>query len=481
MSESEILKVYTEGLNAVIKLVKELSDKIDLLTQENKKLSERVQSLESQTKTNSNNSSKPPSSDGLKKKTKSLRTSSGKRPGGQPGHEGHTLKQVENPDEIIEHKIDECSRCGASLDNIPVERYIVRQVIDLPETKVRVTEHRAEVKKCTCGHINKAEFPDGINQPVQYGSKIKAASIYLNQYQFIPYDRQEEFFEDFFNHHISKGTLASIDRTCYDSLESVETSIKEILKNDEGAVHYDETGVFVNKKLKWLHVTSNERYTYYQVHDKRGSEATDDIGILPDFKGTAVHDSWRSYNKYTNCDHSLCCAHILRELNGITDLEKQSWAETMKKLLLEIKSEVDKAFPDANALTLDRIMLFEEKYDTILKSGQEEDFKLNFDSKTKKVKKSKSKALLERLSLRKDEVLRFMNNFDIPFDNNQAERDIRMTKVKQKISGTFRSSSGAQYFARIRGYLSTVRKHSKNVMECLESVFKGNPIDPTLI
>ena len=480
MSESDIIKTYNEGINSIVGLVKGLTQTINELNNKISTLEERVQSLENQTKTNSNNSSKPPSSDGLKKKTKSLRKPSGKKPGGQPGHKGCTLKQVENPDEIIEYIVDKCEKCKASLDDVPVKRYIIRQVIDLPEIKVKVTEHRAEVKKCTCGHINKGNFPEGVTQPIQYGTKIRATSVYLNQYQFIPYDRQEEFFENLFNHHISKGTLASINKTCYDSLESIENNIKEILKNDTGAVHYDETGVFVDKKLKWLHVTSNNQFTYYNVHAKRGSEATDEIGILPEFHGTAVHDSWRSYNKYTKCDHSLCCAHILRELNAITELEKQNWAENMKLLLLEIKSEVDKAFPYANALTLDKIVLYEEKYNSIIVSGQEEDFKLNFDSKTKKVKKSKSKPLLERLSLRRNEVLRFMTDFDIPFDNNQAERDIRMTKVKQKVSGTFRSSSGAEFFARIRGYISTVRKHSKNVIECLESTFTNNPIDPTL-
>lgn len=488
MSEGKIIEIYNQGLSQVIETIKLLSNQIkeqnamiEKLTKENKALAARVQSLENQIKTNSNNSSKPPSSDGLKKKTKSLRKPSGKKPGGQPGHEGHALEQVENPDEIIQHTVDKCSKCGASLEDVPVERCIKRQVIDLPEIKVKAVEHRAEVKKCSCGHVNKAQFPEGINQPVQYGNKLKATSVYLNQYQFIPYDRQEEVFEDLFNHHISKGTLASINKTCYNSLEPIENSIKEILKNDVGAVHYDETGIFIDKALRWLHVTSNEKYTYYQVHKKRGSEATDAIGILPVFKGTAVHDSWKSYNKYTNCHHSLCCAHILRELNGITELEKQSWAEQMKSLLLDIKSEVEKASLSANALTLDKIILYEDKYDFIVYQGKEEDFKLNYDAKTGKTKKSKSKPLLERLSLHKDEVLRFMNDFDIPFDNNQAERDIRMTKVKQKISGTFRSPCGADYFARIRGYISTVRKHSLNVMECLESIFTSSHLDPTLI
>lgn len=487
MSEGKIIEIYNKGISEVIGVIKELSNEIktlnsqvETLSKDNKALNERVKSLENQVNKNSNNSSKPPSSDGLKKRTKSLRKPSGKKPGGQPGHKGSTFEQVENPDEIIEHIVDKCSKCEASLVDVPAARYIVRQVIDLPEIKIKVTEHRAEVKKCTCGHINKAKFPEGITQPVQYGTKIKATSVYLNQYQFIPYDRQEEFFEDLFNHHISKGTLASMNQSCYDSLETVENNIKEALKNDEGAVHYDETGIHIDKKLNWLHVTSNNQYTYYHVHNKRGSEAINDIGILPEFKGTAVHDSWRSYNKYNNCDHSLCCAHILRELNGITELEKQSWAGNMKKLLLDIKSDVDTASGYANALNLDEIIKYEEQYNFIIKTGQEEDFKLNFDSKTEKRKNSNSKSLLERLSLHKDEVLRFMNDFDIPFDNNQAERDIRMTKVKQKVSGTFRSSSGSKFFARIRGYISTVRKHSKNTMECLESAFTSKPIDPTL-
>lgn len=488
MGENEIMKVYADGISSVINLVRDLSGKIDSLngkidnlTEENSKLKERVQSLEGQTKTNSNNSSKPPSSDGLKKKTKSLREPSGKKPGGQPGHKGHTLEKVENPDEIIEYILEECMKCGASLKHTSVERYIERQVIDLPDIKPKTVEHRVGIKICSCGHINKAQFPEGVNQPIQYGPKIKATSVYLNQYQFIPYERQEEFFEDIFNHHISKGTLATISKTCYESLESIENNIKETLKNDEGAVHYDETGVFVDKKLKWLHVTSNDQYTYYNVHAKRGIQAIDDIDILTEFKGTAVHDSWRSYNKYTNCNHALCNAHILRELNGITELEKQSWANNMKKLLVKIKLEVDISYPGANALTLDKISLYEEDYNKIVRSGQEEDFILNFDSETKKVKKSKSKPLLERLSLHKDEVLRFMYDFDVPFDNNQAERDLRMMKVKQKVSGTFRSSCGAEFFARTRGYISTVRKHSKNVMECLESIFIGSPIDPALV
>lgn len=482
MSENEIIKVYNEGMASVISLVKDLTQKIDSLNSEIASLNQRVQSLESQVNKNSNNSSKPPSSDGFKK-TKSLRKPSGKSPGGQEGHKGHTLERVDNPDNIIEYNVDQCSKCGASLKDIIVEKHIVRQVVDLPETKVVVTEHRADVKQCPyCGHTNIAAFPEGVTQPVQYGNKLKATSVYLSQYQLIPYDRQEQFFKDLFNHDISKGTLVSINKACYGTLENIEANIKSQLTASTGVVHFDETGVSINGKLKWLHVASNDKYTYYAVHDKRGSKATDDIGILPDFKGTAVHDSWKSYNKYTNCDHSLCCAHILRELNGITELEKQSWADEMKQLLLEIKFEVDKAPSTQNALMLKQVLEYENKYDAIVSTGMQEDFKINPPTNEGKHRRKKSKSgnLLERLTLHKQEILSFMNDFDIPFDNNQAERDIRMTKVKQKISGTFRTFSGAEHFARIRGYISTLKKQSKSVIDCIESLFSNNPFDPTL-
>lgn len=221
-------------------------------------------------------------------------------------------------------------------------------------------------------------------------------------------------------------------------------------------------------------------HTYYKIHEKRGKEATDDIDILTNFNGTAVHDCWKTYNKYTGCRHSLCCVHILRELVGITELEKQSWSERMKSILLEIKNEVDNISLVYNALPLDKILNYENKYDEIVKAGLKEDYARNIELYSTSRKKSKSLNLLNRLSLYKKQVLAFMNDFDIPFDNNQAERDIRMAKVKQKISGTFRSSCGADAFTRIRGYVSTVRKQGKNVLDCIKSVFTDRMIDPTL-
>lgn len=263
MSENEILKVYTEGLNSVISLVKDLSGKIDILAEENKKLNERVQSLEKQNKTNSNNSSKPPSSDGFKKKTKSLRTKSGKKPGAQEGHKGCTLSLNDNPDEINTHTIDECSKCGASLKDVSAERYIIRQVIDIPKIKVKVIEHRAEVKNCIlCGHKNAAKFPLGLVNTTQYGERIKAVSVYLAQYQLIPYKRMKEFFSDIFNLSISDGSLVSFNENCHKRLSSIEENIKNELTSSIGAVHFDETGVYVEKKRKWLHVSCNDKYTY---------------------------------------------------------------------------------------------------------------------------------------------------------------------------------------------------------------------------
>lgn len=489
MSEGKIIEIYNKGLSEVIDVIKNLSNQIkeqsasiNQLSKENKSLNERVKSLESQVNKNSNNSSKPPSSDGFKKKTKSLRVKTDKNPGGQEGHEGKTLELSDNPDEIIIHGVDTCDICGTSLQDVKSERNIIRQVVDIPDIKVKVVEHRAEIKKCPkCRRKNTGKFPEGITNTVQYGEKIKAVSVYLTQYQLIPYKRGTELISDLFDINLSPGSMVNFNDSCHENLKSIEENIKASLINSKGAVHFDETGLSIDKKRQWLHVASNERYTYYEAHEKRGKEATDSIGILPNFIGTAVHDCWKTYLQYTDCDHSLCNAHILRELNGISELEKQSWAEPMKNLLTEIKKEVDLNWNTANALTLDKIEVFEKRYTQILDDGFKEDYITNSESYAKKkAKKSTSLNLLNRLSAYRQHILAFMYDFDIPFDNNLAERDLRMTKVKQKISGTFRSKDGANAFTRIRGYVSTVRKQGMNALKCIKSTFTENPVDPTL-
>ncbi|ETI92052.1 MAG: Transposase IS66, partial [Clostridium butyricum DORA_1] len=309
-----------------------------------------------------------------------------------------------------------------------------------------------------------------------------AVSVYLTQYQLIPYKRGSELIFDMFGISLSQGTMVNFNDYCHENLKNVEDNIKNSIINFKGAVHFDETGISIDKKRHWLHVASNDRYTYYKAHEKRGKEAVDDINILSNFTGTAVHDCWKTYHQYSNCDHALCNAHILRELNGIYELEEQKWAEPMKNLLIEIKKEVDLYWNTANALTLDKIEAFEEKYVQILENGFKEDYIANSESYLKKKsKKSNSLNLLNRLSGYKDQLLAFMYDFDIPFDNNLAERDLRMTKVKQKISGTFRSTDGANAFTRIRGYVSTVRKNKLNALDCIKSVFTSNILDPTLV
>lgn len=490
MSEGKIIEIYNQGISQVIDAIQKLTveiktqkAEIETLSKENKLLTERVKSLEKQTKKNSNNSSKPPSTDGFKKKTKSLRTKSGKKPGGQKGHDGKTLELSEKRDEIIVHSVDKCDICGESLQDITPERHIIRQVVDIPDIKIKVIEHRAEVKKCPkCRRKNTGKFPEGITNTVQYGERVKAVSVYLTHYQLIPYKRGAELIDDMFGINLSQGTMVNFNEKCHAALESIENNIKNSITNDSDVVHVDETGIYIDKKLHWLHVASNDEYTYYESHEKRGQKAIDDINILPNFTGTAVHDCWKSYHKYTNCDHALCNAHILRELNAISELEKQEWAQPMKSLLVEIKKAVDSSCTHANTLTLDETETFEKRYDEILEKGFKEDYNLNLKLYSKKkVKKSTSLNLLNRLSGYKNQILAFMHNFNVPFDNNLAERDLRMAKVKQKISGTFRSLSGANAFTRIRGYVSTVRKNGLNTLDCLNSIFTLNPFDPTLV
>jgi transposase len=490
MSESKIIEIYNQGISQVIDVIKELSNEIkslnsqvEKLSKENKALNNRVNSLEGQINKNSNNSSKPPSSDGFKKKTKSLRTKSGKKPGGQEGHEGVTLCLSDNPDETKIHKVETCCQCRASLVDVAPERYIRRQIIDVPEIKVKVIEHRAEIKICPhCKCKNTANFPEDIINTVQYGERLKAVAVYLTHYQLIPYKRSAELIKDLFNHNLSQGSIVSFNQNCHKRLAPIEDSIRNNITSSLGAVHFDETGIYIDKKRKWLHVASNERLTYYEAHEKRGKIATDEIAILPNFKGTAIHDCFKTYNQYTGCDHALCNAHILRELNGITDLQKQNWASDMKALLVEIKKEVDINYNTSNALPLDRIVSFEKRYAEILKAGITEDYAQNIEAYSKnKSKKSVSLNLLNRLTLYKEQILAFMHDFDIPFDNNLAERDLRMTKVKQKISGTFRSIEGADAFTRIRGYISSIRKNNLNALDCIKSIFTATPVDPTLV
>jgi len=475
LSREDILAVYEEGFEAVCAIIMLQAARIA-------ELEERVKSLENQINKNSRNSSKPPSTDTFKK-TKSQRKPSGRSVGGQKGHKGHTLEMADKPDHVIVHPVTKCELCGRSLFDTEALNHERRQVFDLPLIKVEVFEHQAESKICpNCGCINIAAFPEDVAYPVQYGTRLKSVATYLNQYQFVPFDRLSETFVDLFGHHLSQSTLIDINRTCYEALEPVEEIIKQQLIASP-VICLDETGMRIEGKRKWCHVVSTPNRTYYAANARRGSKANEDMGILPVYTGIAMHDGWSSYFKF-NCKHALCNSHNIRDLIFVHDVDKQNWAQDLIDQLIDIKTIVDYRKPIDFKLDLAEINEFEKRYDHVIKMAKLENLPQiasNLKAQIKKrgrKKQTKTQNLLERLQKYRREVLAFMYDFEVPFDNNLAERDIRMMKVQQKISGNFRSWEGAKIFCRIRGYISTAKKNSISVIDAIQGVFKGKPFIP---
>ena len=476
MRREEAEAIYDAGKETVVRVLLEMDARI-------RALEERVQSLENQLAKNSRNSSKPPSSDGFTKPApKSLRKKGKRKSGGQPGHTGHTLKTTDKPDHTEVHRVTECEHCGRSLADRSADSVEKRQVHDLPPLRLIVTEHQAESKTCACGCLNKAAFPEGVNAPVQYGRGIKAAAVYLKNYQYLPYERTCELLNDFFGCPMSEGTLANIIAESHELAADPVEKIKELVERATVA-HFDETGSRVEGKLWWLHSASTAHATYYDIHRKRGSEAFDDIGILPDFIGRAIHDFWKPYFGY-DCRHGLCNAHHLRELVFVHEQHQQDWADRMIGCLLDIKDAVDLATQTTDRLDRRQIQNFEARYQQILDEGYAENpLPAQPAGKKKKRgrrKKTKARNLLERLDEHRGEGLAFMYDFNVPFDNNQAERDLRMMKVQQKISGMFRTEDGAKAFCRIRSYIATARKNAVGAMDALTRLFSGDPFVPAL-
>ncbi len=480
-----------EAIELCLKKPKDAGEKIveqcKLLTSQNTliaKLEKRIKTLEDQKAKNSKNSSKPPSTDEFSKpkpNPKSRRKKSGKKPGGQKGHKGATLKLAASPDITILHSVGECERCQKPLSEQPADDIVKRQVIDIPKPKVTTTEHQSEVKTCSCGHVNKAPFPEGVNAPVQYGTLIQAVAAYLNIYQLIPYKRTCEVLSDLLDCKMSEGTLRNLLGKFKDRIEEPLEAIRQHVR-DASVAHFDETGFRVEGDRWWLHVASTQEATYYQAHKKRGSEAMDAIGILPQFEGRAIHDYWKPYYTYL-CEHGLCNAHHLRELVFVHEqYEKQPWAEQMIECLIEIKIETDRHRETSPCLPPGKTREFEKLYQSVLDKGYKEnplpDLPPNVKKKPGPRAKSKPRNLLERLDRHRTEVLAFMYDLNVPFDNNLGERDIRMTKVKQKISGTCRSEKGAQIFCGIRSYISTAQKNSIRVFDALIQAVKGNAFVP---
>ena len=478
VNRGELLELCRTNPEAVVDIIEKQDRVITQLTERIVQLEARITELEARLNRTSRNSSQPPSMDGFRR-VQSPRKKGEKPPGGQKGHKGQTLEMVENPDEIEVHTVEECHGCGASLvDETPVK--VERRQVHDAEFRIRVTEHRAEHKRCPhCSRVNRAEFPSYVQFPVQYGRNLKALMVYLCVYQLVPYDRIRETFSDIFGRSISTGTLVNAVQESHRNLAGVEERIRELLTEAE-VLHVDETGMRVTGIRQWLHVASTEFLTWYGHHRKRGKRATDDMQILPRFKGTMVHDFWASYFRYPS-RHALCNAHLLRELNGISENYQHRWSEELHALILEINQEVDTARAHSCSLTPSKIADFEERYFLILENGFNEiptAVNPDFPVKRGRKKQSKAKNLLDRCKKFPHEILAFMLNFSIPFTNNLAERDIRMAKLQQKISGTFRSEEGAAAFCRIRGYLSTVKKNEQPVLDSLVGVFQGNPFIP---
>lgn len=463
-------------------LVEKQQKQIAQLFSENAKLKEHIAK-------NSHNSSRPPSSDGFKKEPKpnpkSQRGKSNRKAGGQQGHKGHKLAKTDNPDLIVLHELNLCSHCNKDLSSTAAD-IESRQIFDIPPLSIQVTEHRAESKLCPCcGKISRAKFPEGLIQEAQYGSRIKSFLTYINQYHFIPYARSRDFIRDVFNHNVSVGTINNILFSCYELLNDAEDKIKENLISSI-LLHGDETGMRVNGKLHWQHVLSTSNLTHYGINQKRGHVAIEETAILPNYEGTIVHDYFAPYLKYGN-KHILCNAHHLRELTFIEEQYKQPWAKHMKDLLVAIKHQRDYLYDrGVNEFSDYRIKAYERCFDEIIMQGLWHPDNIPKPKRNKNrgkqgpIKQSKGKNLLDRLRRNKEEVLAFMYDFTAPFDNNLAERDLRMSKVKQKVSGCFRSEAGAKYFCRIRSYISTARKNGIQILDALEKAFLGTPFIPNL-
>lgn len=472
--ESDIRAAYQEGVEAVILLFQQTF----------LELNERLQEVEDRLSKNSSNSSKPPSADGYEKPApKSRRKHSGKKSGGQKGHAGHTLKMVEKPDEIMVHAVERCAHCRKSLKKVKAVGVEKRQVLDLPEVRLLATEHQAEIKICPeCNQSTKAAFPTDVRQAIQYGKRIKSQMVYFHAYQLLPLERTSETIHDLYNQDIAEGTILSACQELAEQVAPVQEAVKDQLTYTAKVVRFDESGARVLGKLHWFHVSCTERLTYYAVHAKRGRIAMNEIGILPNFKGRAIHDDLPSYFQY-GCDHGLCNAHHLRSLEFLLERYPQAWVKKLKELLLEINAAVEKAVAKAKTrLPAKMLGNFSSRYDAILKQGFQQcpgTAKPEGQKRQRgRPKQSFAKNLLDRLHDHKEAALAFMYDFNVPFENNLAERDIRMLKVKQKISGCFRSFHGAENFCIIRGYISTARKNAQQVLKILNSAFCGQPYYP---
>ena len=477
---SEILLLCKNAPEVVAEFVVQMMEKDAQRDALIKHLEARIKELEARLNQDSHNSHQPPSSDKNKKNYPSTNQQKSKRSsGGQPGHEGTTLKRIAHPDVVEKHTVRQCSGCGKSLRHVKARSIAKRQVIDIPPVKAVVTEHQSETKCCPyCDTVTHAPFPDNVTKVVQYGNRIKSITTYLMQHQLIPADRTTQCMKDLFDCTISEGSLFRWNQELADKTVASYDTIKECI-TASSVIHNDETGVNCEKTNYWFHSASTPLATYLTVHSKRGKEAMDAAGILPGFRGTTVHDMWASYFRYPS-RHAVCNAHVIRELTFALEEFHQRWAGKLKKLLCRIHTLVERrrastiSILDERTLKRNRML-----YDKLIAQGLRNNPRQRGSPHVRgRVKQSKVRNLLERLRDHADSVLLFMYDFTVPFTNNLAERDLRMSKVKMKISGCFRSSDGANIYCRIRSYLSTALKNGVTIFNAIVSAFNGQPFIP---
>lgn len=444
-----------------------------------RQLTARVEELEARLSKDSHNSSKPPSSDGLAKKTRSLRVASGKKPGGQAGHAGKTLERARDVDVVIEHPLPEhCQRCGAPLMGADAQLDEQRQVFDIPVARYQVLEHRTWQLRCACGQLHQSQFPEGVSELVQYGPNVRALAVHLTHGQLLPLARSAQLITQLFGLQVSPATvLAWIDQAS----ELLHPEIARIAQAliDAPVAHADESGLRVASRLHWLHTVASDTHTWYGVHAKRGMLAIAAHAILPKRMATLVHDCWKPYWQL-DCEHALCNAHLLRELTFIHETTRQHWPKRMIALLLAARDHCEAARADERtALSARRVRRIFTDYDAILVTAQAHHRPATRHTKRRgRVKQTPAFNLIRRMREHATEVLRFVTDLRVPFTNNLGERAIRMPKVKQKVSGCFRTLKGAQNFCAIRSYLDTMHKQGHNLFEVLRHTFMGYPPSP---
>jgi len=452
---------------------------IELCQKEPEKAAELILKLEAQLNKNSKNSHKPPSSDGLKKPPAKKGKSKGKA-GGQKGHAGTTLRKSDKPDRVIEHGPEQCQCCGTNLVEVVGAVIGSRQEIEIPEKPIEVIEHQRLQKECPhCGANNKGQWPEHIRGNVQYGRRFKAFCVYLLSYQLLPYERTGDLLKVLFGYQPGGGTLTQAQQQAYEVLEPVEAEIKKAIRGSPNS-HSDETGMRVEGKTQWLHVCSTETHTYYYWSQHRGKQAHQDDGLLAEYQGILMHDAYAAYFAL-ECQHALCNAHLLRDLQALSEADpSQIWPHQLRRLLQTAWSVVKQAKAEGlNHLPQPKQARILALFDRIIRPADHRTPRnLRQPGQRGRVAQSPHRNLLDRLLTYKADYLRFVTDFRIPFDNNLAERDLRMCKLQQKISGCFRTATGADLFCRIRGYISTIRKQGHDLLPALISLFSNPPFSP---